>query len=121
MCKLINIKDIDIYDEYFEYQVKKRNMTEDEKKEKDLEAKNISDEMLNEKMKKIRNKRDELLAKTDYYFTVPDIKITEERKAQILKYREELRNFPNKIKEDNYYIVYTTPSVDKILESLPKL
>jgi hypothetical protein len=95
-------------------------MTEEEREKERLDAKIISDKVLNNKMKMIRDKRDELLIKTDYYFTIPDIKITEERKAQILKYREELRNFPNKLKEDGYKMLYT-PSIDKILDSLPKL
>ena len=70
-------------------------------------------------MNYIREKRNELLAKSDYYFNVPDIKINEEKKAQILKYREELRDFPNKlvITEGGIF----AKSIDEILESLPKL
>ena len=41
------------------------------------EAKKI---LYSERLEAIRNKRDELLAKSDYYFNVPDIKISDEKK-----------------------------------------
>jgi hypothetical protein len=80
-------------------------------------------EIINNRIKLIRDKRDVLLAKSDYYFNVPDIKITDEKKEEILKYRQELRNFPNKIidvvYDDKYHILCLT--MDEILEHLPKL
>jgi hypothetical protein len=80
-------------------------------------------EIINNRIKLIRDKRDVLLAKSDYYFNVPDIKITDEKKEEILKYRQELRNFPNKIidgvYDDKFHILCLT--MDEILEHLPKL
>jgi hypothetical protein len=80
-------------------------------------------EIINNRIKLIRDKRDVLLAKSDYYFNVPDIKVTDEKKEEILKYRQELRNFPNKIidgvYDDKFHILCLT--MDEILEHLPKL
>jgi len=80
-------------------------------------------EIINNRIKLIRDRRDVLLSKSDYYFNVPDIKITDEKKEEILKYRQELRNFPNKIidgvYDDKYHILCLT--MDEILEHLPKL
>ena len=80
-------------------------------------------EIINNRVKIIRDKRDVLLAKSDYYFNVPDIKITDEKKEEILKYRQELRDFPNKIIDgiynDKFHILCLT--MDEVLEHLPKL
>jgi hypothetical protein len=38
-------------------------------------------------MKTIRDRRDILLARSDYYLSMPDIKITDEKKDEIVKYR----------------------------------
>jgi hypothetical protein len=94
-------------------------MTEEERIKEDIETDKIYYEIYNMRMKKIRDARDTLLAKSDYYFNVPDIKISDERKAQILKYREELRDFPNKLARSEGIIF--AASIDKILECLPKL
>ena len=80
-------------------------------------------EIINNRVKIIRDKRDVLLAKSDYYFNVPDIKITDEKKEEILKYRQGLRDFPNKIIDgiynDKFHILCLT--MDEVLEHLPKL
>ena len=80
-------------------------------------------EIINNRVKIIRDKRDVLLAKSDYYFNVPDIKITDEKKEEILKYRQELRDFPNKIIDgiynDKFHILCLT--MDEVLDHLPKL
>jgi len=80
-------------------------------------------EIINNRVKIIRDKRDVLLAKSDYYFNVPDIKITDEKKEEILKYRQELRNIPNKIidgvYDDKYHILCL--NINKILKHLTKL
>ena len=80
-------------------------------------------EIINNRVKIIRDKRDVLLAKSDYYFNVPDIKITDEKKEEILKYRQELRDFPNKIIDgiynDKFHILCL--NMDEVLEHLPKL
>ena len=119
MIRLVNIDNIELYYHNFIVQVRRRNMTEEEKIKRDIEFKNIHNNIFNKGMNYIREKRNELLAKSDYYFNVPDIKINEEKKAQILKYREELRDFPNKlvITEGGIF----AKSIDEILESLPKL
>ena len=80
-------------------------------------------EIINNRIKIIRDKRDILLAKSDYYFNVPDIKITDEKKEEILKYRQDLRDFPNKIIDgiynDKFHILCLT--MDEVLERLPSL
>ena len=91
--------------------------------EMELHIKKATIEIINNRIKLIRDKRDVLLAKSDYYFNVPDIKITDEKKEEILKYRQELRDFPNKIidgvYDDKYHILCST--MDEILDHLPKL
>jgi len=119
MIRLVNIDNIEKYYSFFTQQVRRRNMTEEERIEEDIELKRIYDSIFNRRMNYIREKRNELLANSDYYFNVPDIKINEEKKAQILKYREELRNFPNKLVNCDGGIFAL--SIDEILESLPKL
>jgi hypothetical protein len=72
-----------------------------------------------EKLVIIRAKRDELLAKTDYMFTVPDVIITD----KVIKYRQELRDFPNKIVNgiyDNHIHILAIPD-NEIISYLPKL
>jgi hypothetical protein len=44
------------------------------------------------------------LVKSDYYFNVPDIKISDEKKEKLLIYRQVLRDFPEKIKNEILYI-----------------
>lgn len=82
-----------------------------------------TEKIINNRIKIIREKRDKLLGKSDYYFNVPDIKITDQKKEEILKYRQELRDFPNKIidgiYDDKYHIL--TLTMDEVLELLPKL
>ena len=111
----------------FEYQMRRKEMTEQERIKEDVEMeehiKIETEKIINNRIKLIRDKRDVLLAKSDYYFNVPDIKITDEKKEDILKYRQELRNFPNKIidgvYDDKYNILCST--MDEILDHLPKL
>jgi|LakMenEpi03Aug12_release.lakeMendotaPanAssembly.Ray.scaffolds.fasta_scaffold1181412_1 hypothetical protein len=119
MIRLVNIDNIELYKPHFKYQTKRRYMTEEERIKEDIETDKIYYEIYNMRMKIIRDARDKLLAKSDYYFNVPDIKINEDKKEQILKYREELRDFPNKLAR-NEGIIFAV-SVDKILENLPKL
>ena len=74
---------------------------------------------INEKLVIIRAKRDELLAKTDYIFLVPDVVVND----KIIKYRQELRDFPNKIVNgiyDNHIHILSIPD-DEIISYLPKL
>ena len=74
---------------------------------------------INEKLIIIRAKRDELLAKTDYMFLVPDVVVND----KIIKYRQELRDFPNKIVNgmfgDDIHIL-SIPN-DEIMSYMPKL
>jgi hypothetical protein len=103
---LIKSEDIDLYKWEFEYKSRRRAMTEDERIKEDLEMelhiKTENDKMINKIMKTIRDKRDVLLARSDYYLSMPDIKITDEKKEEILKYRQELRDFPSKITDGVY-------------------
>ena len=106
MIRLINIDDIDLYTWEFQYQLRRKTMTQDERIKEDAEMtlhiKTENEKMVNDVMKTIRDRRDILLARSDYYFNVPDIKITDEKKEEILKYRQELRDFPNKIIDGIY-------------------
>lgn len=82
--------------------------------------------ILNEKINNIRKKRDELLLKSDFYFSVPDINIDEVEKTKILKYRQDLRDFPNKIEGEilhinNEEINIITTNLEDLLEYLPKI
>ena len=127
MIRLIKSEDIDLYKWEFEYQSRRREMTEDERIKEDIEMKlhieTVKEKLTNDKMKTIRDRRDVLLAKSDYYFNVPDIKITDEKKEEILKYRQELRDFPSKIVngvyDDKFHILCLT--IDEVLDNLPKL
>ena len=111
----------------FEYQMRRKEMTEEERIKEDVEMeehiKIETEKIINNRIKIIREKRDVLLGKSDYYFNVPDIKITDEKKEEILKYRQELRDFPNKIidgiYDDKYHILCST--MDEVLEHLPNL
>ena len=124
---LIKSEDIDLYKWEFEYKSRRREMTEDERIKEDVEMtlhiKSENEKMVNNILKTIRDKRDVLLAKSDYYFNVPDIKITDEKKEGILKYRQELRDFPSKIidgvYDDKFHILCLT--MDEVLDHLPKL
>lgn len=113
-----------------EYLKTLENMTEEqraydlEQNKKCVEQSKIN--LYNERIKAIRNKRDELLSKSDYYFNVPDIQINDEKKEKLLKYRQELRDFPDKIKDEILYIddkeiKMVLTSIDDLLEYLPKM
>ena len=72
-----------------------------------------------EKLVIIRAKRDALLAKTDYMFTVPDVIVND----KVIKYRQELRDFPNKIVNgiyNNYIHILAIPD-NEIISYFPKL
>ena len=103
---LIKSEDIDLYKWEFEYKSRRREMTEDERIKEDVEMtlhiKTENEKMVNNILKTIRDKRDVLLAKSDYYFNVPDIKITDEKKEEILKYRQELRDYMNNLNVDDF-------------------
>ena len=114
--KLDNFND----DKYLK-RLKEERIKEDLEMEQHIKKATI--EIINNRVKIIRDKRDVLLAKSDYYFNVPDIKITDEKKEGILKYRQELRDFPNKIidgiYDDKFHILCLT--MDEVLDHLPKL
>ena len=111
----------------FEYQMRRKTMTEDERIREDVEMeqhiKIATAEIINNRMKLIRDRRDILLARSDYYLSMPDIKITDEKKCEILKYRQELRDYPNKIVDgvynNEFHILSLT--MDELLGHLPKL
>ena len=74
---------------------------------------------ISEKIAIIRAKRDMLLAKTDYMFLMPDAVIDD----KVIKYRQELRDFPNKIVDgiyDKHIHILAIPD-DEIISYLPKL
>jgi len=90
-----------------------------QRREKEIEfAKKGIIKSVNEKLAIIRAKRDELLAKTDYMFLVPDVVIDD----KIIKYRQELRDFPNKIVNGIYdkRVHILSLSNDELLSYLPK-
>ena len=111
----------------FEYQMRRKAMTEDERIREDVEMeqhiKIATAEIINNRMKLIRERRDVLLARSDYYLSMPDIKITDQKKDEILKYRQELRDYPNKIVDgvynNEFHILSLT--MDELLGHLPKL
>ena len=111
----------------FEYQMRRKAMTEDERIREDVEMeqhiKIATTEIINNRIKLIRERRDVLLARIDYYLSMPDIKITDEKKDEILKYRQELRDYPNKIVDgvynNEFHILSLT--MDELLGHLPKL
>ena len=127
MIRLINIDDVDLYTWEFQYQLRRKTMTQDERIKEDVEMtlhiKTENEKMVNDVMKTIRDRRDILLARSDYYLSMPDIKITDEKRAEVLKYRQELRDFPNKIVDGVYdgkvHILAITN--DELLGHLPKL
>jgi hypothetical protein len=127
MIRLINIDNVDLYIWEFQYQLRRRAMTEDERIKEDLEMvlhiKTENDKMINKVMKTIRDRRDILLSRSDYYLSMPDIKITDEKKEEILKYRQELRDFPSKIVNGIYddKIHVLVMGEDELLGCLPKL
>jgi hypothetical protein len=106
------------------------NLTE-EKKIIELETfiKLISDNrknIISNNINYIRQKRDEYLIKTDYYFSVPDIIIDEEKKLKILNYRQELRDFPSKIIDNILYIDNKEINIidtyyEDLIQYIPKL
>ena len=111
----------------FEYQMRRKAMTEDERIREDVEMeqhiKIATAEIINNRIKTIRERRDVLLARSDYYLSMPDIKITDEKKDEVLKYRQELRDYPNKIMDgvynNEFHILSLT--MDELLMHLPKL
>ena len=127
MIRLINIDDVDKYTWEFEYQMRRKMMTEDERIKEDVEMelhiKTTTEKLVNDTMKIIRDRRDTLLMRSDYYLSMPDIKITDEKKDEILKYRQELRDFPSKfvdgIYDGKFHILSLTK--DELLGHLPKL
>ena len=127
MIRLINIDNVDLYIWEFHYQMRRKTMTEDERIKEDIEMeqhiKIAKEKLTNDKMKTIRDRRDILLARSDYYLSMPDIKITDEKKEEILKYRQELRDFPSKIVngiyDDKVHILVM--GEDELLGYLPKL
>jgi hypothetical protein len=87
---------------------------------------NTAKNVLIQKIKDIRKMRDELLLKTDFYFSVPDINIDGEKKTRIIKYRQELRDLPNKIEGEilhinNEEINIITTNLEDLFEYLPKI
>ena len=110
--------------EYY-YRVQKEQMallSDEERQQREAEmalAKKGVIKSINEKLALIRAKRDELLAKSDYIFMVPDAVIDD----KIIKYRQELRDFPNKIVDgifgDNIHVLAITN--EELLSYLPKL
>ena len=111
----------------FEYQMRRKAMTDEERIREDVEMeqhiKTATTEIINNRIKTIRDRRDILLARSDYYLSMPDIKITDEKKDEILKYRQELRDFPSKfvdgIYDGKFHILSLTK--DELLGHLPKL
>ena len=111
----------------FEYQMRRKAMTEDERIREDVEMeqhiKIATAEIINNRIKTIRERRDVLLTRSDYYLSMPDIKITDEKKDEVLKYRQELRDFPSKIMDgvynNEFHILSLT--MDELLMHLPKL
>ena len=111
----------------FEYQMRRKTMTEEERIREDVEMeqhiKTATAEIINNRIKTIRERRDIRLARSDYYLSMPDIKITDEKREEVLKYRQELRDFPNKIVDGVYdgkvHILAITN--DELLGHLPKL
>jgi hypothetical protein len=127
MIRLINIDNVDLYVWEFQYQLRRRVMTEDERIKEDIEMeqhiKIAKEKLINDKMKTIRDRCDVLLARSDYYLSMPDIKITDEKKDEILKYRQELRDFPSKIVNGIYdgKVHVLVMGEDELLGYLPKL
>ena len=127
MIRLINIDNIDLYTWEFQYQLRRKTMTQDDRIKEDvdmtLHIKTENEKMVNDVMKTIRDRRDILLTRSDYYLSMPDIKITDEKKDEILKYRQELRDFPSKfvdgVYDGKFHILTLTK--DEILGHLPKL
>ena len=114
--------------EYYEMINKARRdtLTEEERQKEDNEIKlaNIGvQKSIYQKLDMIRNKRDELLSKNDFYFMVPDINLSVEDRDKIIKYRQELRDFPNKIVNGIYdnHIHILAITLEEILDYLPKL
>ena len=110
--------------EYY-YRVQKEQMallSDEERAKREAEmalAKKGVMKSINEKLVIIRAKRDMLLAKTDYMFLMPDAVVND----KIIKYRQELRDFPNKIVDgiyDKHIHILAIPD-DEIISYLPKL
>ena len=127
MIRLINIDDVDKYTWEFQYQLRRKMMTEDERIKEDVEMtlhiKTTTEKLVNDVMKTIRDRRDTLLMRSDYYLSMSDITITDEKKDEILKYRQELRDFPSKFVDGVYDGKFHILSLTKneLLGHLPKL
>ena len=107
--------------------MRRKAMTEEERIREDVEMeqhiKIATAEIINNRIKTIRERRDVLLARSDYYLSMPDIKLTDEKKDEVLKYRQELRDFPSKITDgvynNEFHILSLT--MEELLGHLPKL
>ena len=113
------------YKKYFDGLTEEQRRREIEKTIETITI-NSAKNVLIEKIKDIRKTRDELLLKTDFYFSVPDINIDDEKKTRIIKYRQELRDLPNKIEgeilhinNEEINIVYT--NLEELFEYFPKI
>ena len=124
--RIVRVDDeIKLYE--FEYQMRRKAMTEEERIREDVEMeqhiKIATAEIINNRIKLIRDRRDILLARSDYYLSIPDIKITDEKRADVLKCRQELRDFPSKfvdgVYDGKFHILSLTK--DEILTYMPKL
>ena len=76
MIRLVNIDDIDLHYDAFNYYLKRKYMTEKERMKDDESVNRMYAIFIKMRYEFIRNKRNELLAKTDYYF-MPDILISD--------------------------------------------
>jgi len=125
--ELIDLNKLEFSDEYKKYL---DGLTE-EQKNNELETTikrilNNRKNILLENIEQIRKKRDDLLIKTDYYFNVPDIKIDDEKREKLIKYRQELRDFPSKIKDeilfiDGKEINLINTSFEDVLQYIPQV
>ena len=125
--ELLDLSKLEFSEEYEKYL---NGLTEEQKKN-ELEATikrilNNRKNILLENIEQIRKKRDELLIKTDYYFNVPDIKIDDEKREKIIEYRQELRDFPSKIKDEILYIDdkeinLVNTSFEDVLQYIPQI
>jgi hypothetical protein len=113
------------YKKYFDGLTEEQRRKEIEKTIESITI-NSAKKLLIEKINDIRKKRDELLLKTDFYFSVPDVNIDDEKMTRILKYRQELRDFPNKINGEilhinNEEVNIITTNLEDLFEYIPQL
>ena len=114
---------IDDYERIHKIQMDMLSEEERKKQETEIEFANIGVvKSINFKMNMLRAKRDELLASSDFYFISQDLVIDTDKKNKIIKYREDLRSFPNTIVNgvyNNKHILAMTN--EELLSYLPKL